>query len=43
MLEAIEKDLGKSRFVTELTSLMPCEWDIKYNLDHVDKVTNEIF
>lgn len=38
MTAAIEKDLGKSPFVTELTSVQPCFWDIEYSLDHVDKV-----
>jgi len=38
MTAAIEKDLGKSPFVTELTSLQPCIWDIEYSLDHVTQV-----
>ena len=34
---ALEKDLGKSKFVTELTSLLPCIWDIDYSLENVEK------
>ena len=40
MTAAIEKDLGKSPFVTELTSLQPCIWDIEYSLEHVEKVNS---
>ena len=40
---ALEKDLGKSKFVSEFTSLLPCIWDIDYSLENVDKVTNFIF
>ena len=40
MLVAIEKDLGKSKFVTELTSLYPCLWEIQHDLTNIDEVTN---
>jgi aldehyde dehydrogenase (NAD+) len=39
MTAAVEKDLGKASFVTELTSLMPCKWDIDFNLKHIDQVS----
>lgn len=38
MSTAIEKDLGKTPFVTEFTSLIPCIWDVEYSLDHIDEV-----
>jgi hypothetical protein len=38
MTAALEKDLGKSAFVCELTSLYPCIWDVEYSLDHVAEV-----
>jgi hypothetical protein len=39
LTSAIKKDLGKAPFVTELTSITPCVWDVKYNLKHIDKVS----
>ena len=36
---ALEIDLGKSKFVSEFTSLLPCIWDIDYSLENVEKVT----
>lgn len=38
MSVAIEKDLGKTHFVTLVTSITPCVWDIEYSLDHIDEV-----
>jgi aldehyde dehydrogenase (NAD+) len=35
---ALEQDLGKSKFVSEFTSLLPCIWDIDYSLENVEKV-----
>ena len=37
---ALESDLGKSAFVTELTSLAPCLWDVEYSLENIDEVSN---
>jgi len=36
---SLEIDLGKSKFVSEFTSLLPCIWDIDYSLENVEKVT----
>lgn len=38
MQTAIEKDLGRSLFFTELYSIRPCEWTIASNLSNLDKV-----
>jgi hypothetical protein len=38
LTSALEKDLGKSKFVSEFTSLYPCIWDIEYSLANVEKV-----
>ena len=38
MTGALQKDLNKSGFVSELTSIQPCLWDIEYNLEHLDEV-----
>lgn len=38
MTSAIEKDLGNSPFVTEISGIYPCICDIEYDLEHVDKV-----
>ncbi len=35
---ALEQDLGKSKFVSEFTSLLPCIWDVDYSLENVEKV-----
>ena len=32
---AVEKDLGKAHFVTELTDVNPCVWDVEYAIKHV--------
>ena len=42
MTAAIEKDLGKTPFVTHMTSITPCIWDVEYSLDHVDEVIYDI-
>jgi len=42
LTSALEKDLGKSKFVSEFTSLLPCIWDIDYSLENVEKVTSII-
>jgi len=39
MTAAIEKDLGKTPFVTEMTSIHPVIMDIEYNLSHIDEVS----
>jgi hypothetical protein len=38
-LDAIEKDLGNARFASEISHVLPCIWDIDFNLDHVDEVS----
>lgn len=43
MTSAIEKDLGKSPFVTEITSLQPCIWDVEYSLDHIDEFVKDVY
>jgi hypothetical protein len=42
LTSALEKDLGKSKFVSELTSIMPCLWDVEYSLERVEQVRNEL-
>jgi hypothetical protein len=43
MKTAIENDLQKTQFVTELTSINPCIWDIEHNLKNIDKVNFIVF
>jgi hypothetical protein len=38
LIDALEKDLGNSRFAAELTHIQPCIWDIDYSLENVEKV-----
>ncbi len=40
---ALEKDLGKSKFVSEFTSLLPCIWDVDYSLENVEKVKRFLY
>ena len=35
MCDALEADLGKAAFISELTSIQACIWDVEYSLDHV--------
>ena len=38
LVDAIEKDLGRSTFATELAEITTCIWDIEYSLENVEKV-----
>jgi aldehyde dehydrogenase (NAD+) len=38
LIDALEKDLGNSRFASELSHVIPCIWDIDYSLENVEKV-----
>lgn len=38
MTGALEKDLGKAAFISELTSIQACVWDVVYSIDHVEEV-----
>jgi hypothetical protein len=38
MTDALKKDLGKSAFISELTSVQACIWDVEYSLAHVEEV-----
>lgn len=38
LIDALEKDLGNSRFASEMSHVLPCIWDVDYSLVHVEKV-----
>ena len=38
LTSAVEKDLGREKFITELTSVNVTYWDTKYHLKHVHEV-----
>jgi hypothetical protein len=43
LIDALEKDLGNSRFAAELTHILPCIWDIDYSIENVEKVCATYF
>ena len=40
---AVEKDLGRDPFVTQILSINICKWEAQYALDNIDEVNTYIY